>query len=426
MLSIARNCPYSDRVIESAIQESLSSGRYFADPFPLFDELRATAPVHYSETIGGWLLTRYDDSDRVLRDHETFSSKGRVTHLLNQLPIQTQERLRLLHAHFAIGLAHSDAPEHRRIRSLLSQSFTPKVMNSIRNEISTLATELIAKLQGDVDLIAYLLTPLPALVVGKLLGSTPSDIPDLIRWAHAVNGLYEKGGKISEDKALHAEAMLNEMRAFVTELVEARRRAKASGTLIGDEDVLSSLVAQEEEILSDQELLSTVVSLFVAGHETTTHLLGNGLLAILKEPKILDDARSAPEVIPLIVEEMARFDGSVPRSWRLTKSDVEIGGTEISKGSLVLPMLAAANRDPEHFKEPNSFDYNRENKRHLAYGKGVHVCLGAPLARIEAQEVLIAMLHRFKNIELAEEPERLEWRRDLALRGLIRLPVRLN
>lgn len=413
-------------MIESAIKENLENGRYYSDPYPLFDELRESAPVHYSSTIAGWLLTKYEDVDRVLRDHELFSSKGRVTHLLKKLPPETQRRLTLLNSHFAIGLAHSDAPEHRRIRSLLSQSFTPKVMSSIRNEISLLATELISRLDGDVDLIAELLTPLPALVVGKLLGSNPSDIPDLIRWAHAVNGLYEKGGKISADKALHAEAMLDEMRTFVTELVEARRQSKASGALIGDEDVLSSLVAQEEETLSDQELLSTVVSLFVAGHETTTHLIGNGLLAILKEPHILEDARKAPELIPLIVEEMARFDGSVPRSWRLTKSDVEIRGTFISKGSLVLPMLAAANRDPEHFKEPNSFNYNRENKRHLAYGKGVHVCLGAPLARIEAQEVLIAILNRFKRIELAEEPERLEWRKDLALRGLIRLPVRLS
>lgn len=426
MLSIPSDELYSLRVTESAIRENLDSGRYYSNPYPLFDQLRESSPVHFSETIGGWLLTRFEDVDRVLRDHEIFSSKGRVTHLLNQLPIETQSRLTLLNSHFAIGLAHSDAPEHRRIRSLLAQSFTPKVMGSLRDQIKILVEQLLSSLNGEVDLISELLTPLPALVVGKLLGSSPSDIPDLIRWAHAVNGLYEKGGRISEEKALHAEAMLTEMRQFVLALVQHRRDLKQSGRLTGDEDILSSLVAQEEEVLTDQELLSTVVSLFVAGHETTTHLLGNGLFAILQRPEVLIDAGNNHETIPMIVEEMARFDGSVPRSWRLTKEAVEIGSHQIKKGELVLPMLAAANRDPAQFDNPNSFDYRRDNKRHLAYGKGVHVCLGAPLARIEAQEILTSLVNRFKRIEFTEDPASLPWRKDLALRGLMKLPVRLS
>ena len=222
---------------ESLIEESLHSGEYYSDPFPLFDELRASAPIYFSETIGGWVLTRFEDVDTVLRDYENYSSKGRVTHLLNQLSNETQARIQLLHAHFAIGLAHSDAPEHRRIRSLLARSFTPKIIDSLRPEINSQANALIAELYGEVDLIEQLLTPLPALIVGKLLGSRPSDLPNLIHWAHAVTGLYERGGKISEDKALHAEAMLHEMREFVLELVAERRSHKAKGNLAGD-DVL--------------------------------------------------------------------------------------------------------------------------------------------------------------------------------------------
>ena len=410
---------------ESLITESLESGDYYKNPYPLFAELRANNPIHFSNTIGGWVLTRYREVDLVLRDHENYSSKGRVTHLLNQLSSEAQAKIKLLHAHFAIGLAHSDAPEHRRIRSLLAQSFTPKIIDSLRPEITTQAQSLVAKLEGDIDLIAELLTPLPALIVGKLLGSKPTDLPNLIRWAHAVNGLYERGGKISEEKALYAEAMLREMRDFVLELVSERRALKQADKL-ESADVLSNLVLQEEESLTDQELLSTVVTLFVAGHETTTHLLGNGILALLLRQDVLNEARKDETKIPLIVEEMARFDGSVPRSWRLAKSDLELSGVQIKKGDLVLPILAAANRDPEVFEDPDKFDLHRENKRHLAYGKGVHVCLGAPLARLEAQELLKALFQRFSHIELNADAQSLEWRKDLALRGLLSLPVRLN
>ena len=410
---------------ESLITESLESGDYYKNPYPLFAELRANNPIHFSNTIGGWVLTRYREVDLVLRDHENYSSKGRVTHLLNQLSSEAQAKIKLLHAHFAIGLAHSDAPEHRRIRSLLAQSFTPKIIDSLRPEITTQAQSLVAKLEGDIDLIAELLTPLPALIVGKLLGSKPTDLPNLIRWAHAVNGLYERGGKISEEKALHAEAMLREMRDFVLELVSERRALKQADKLEST-DVLSNLVLQEEESLTDQELLSTVVTLFVAGHETTTHLLGNGILALLLRQDVLNEARKDETKIPLIVEEIARFDGSVPRSWRLAKSDLELSGVQIKKGDLVLPILAAANRDPEVFEDPDKFDFHRENKRHLAYGKGVHVCLGAPLARLEAQELLKALSQRFSHIELNADAQSLEWRKDLALRGLLSLPVRLN
>ena len=415
----------AERASDELIKSSLASGDYFRNPFPLFDELRSSSPIFRSETIGGWVLTRYQQIDEVLRDHENYSSKGRVTHLLNQLPESTQARIQLLHAHFAIGLAHSDAPEHRRIRSLLARSFTPKIIDSLRPAIAAQAEVLIDQLEGEVDLIESLLTPLPALIVGKLLGSRPEDLPNLIRWAHAVNGLYERGGKISEEKALHAEAMLSEMRDFVLGLVKERRARKLLGQLT-DEDVLSNLVLQEDELLTDQELLSTAVTLFVAGHETTTHLMGNGILALLLNENVIREARKDETVIPLIVEEMARFDGSVPRSWRLAKSDLELDEVKIGKGELVLPILAAANRDPDVFPNPNLFDFERDNKRHLAYGKGVHVCLGAPLARIEAQEVVKGLLKKFRKIELGEDPKNLEWRKDLALRGLLSLPVRLS
>lgn len=414
-----------DHELEEQIAESINSGEYFQNPYPLFDLLRSTAPVYYSKTIGGWLLTRYVEVDQVLRDAETFSSKGRVLYLLSQLPDEVREEVQLLNHHFATGLAHSDAPEHKRLRSLLARAFTPRMVENLRSATAELARSLISNLGEEFDLIDDLLTPLPATVVGSLLGSSKEDIPDLIRWAYAINGLYEKGGHISADKALHAEKLLREMRAFVLDLVQQRRDLAKSGALNPEADVLAGLVAAETEVgaLTEAELLSTAVTLFVAGHETTTHLLGNGFAALLSNPSLWNEVKSVPEMINPVVEEMGRFDGSVPRSWRIAKSDTEIAGVKIAQGDLVLPILAAANRDPEVFAEPNEFNPRQENKKHLAFGKGVHVCLGAPLARLEGQEVLRALVELKPNLRLKYPLTQLEWRKDMALRGLIHLPV---
>lgn len=413
-------------MLDDLISESFSNKSYFSNPYPLFETLRRESPIFYSKIIGGWVLTKHEDVDSVLRNSEVFSSKGRITHLLNQLDPDLQPELELLHFHFARGLAHSDAPEHRRLRGLLARAFTPKMIENLRPRIREIATEIIGSLTNEVDLIGDLLTPLPARVVGELLGSSNEDIPDLIRWAHAINGLYEKGGRISADKALHAEAMLKEMRNFVGKLIQERQLKKKRGALTGDEDVLSALVMQEEDSLTEDEMLSTMVSLFVAGHETTTHLLGNGWYALLNRPEWISKMRHDSSLIPMVVEEIARFDGSVPRSWRLTKTETEIRDVKIPAGDLVLPMLAAANRDEEVFESPNNFNPLRDSKKHLAYGKGVHVCLGAPLARIEAQEVITLILEHFQSIEFASDPSKFNWREDLALRGLLNLPVKLS
>lgn len=413
-------------MLDDLISESFSNKSYFSNPYPLFETLRRESPIFYSKIIGGWVLTKHEDVDSVLRNSEVFSSKGRITHLLNQLEPDLQPELELLHFHFARGLAHSDAPEHRRLRGLLARAFTPKMIENLRPRIREIATEIIGSLTNEVDLIGDLLTPLPARVVGELLGSSNEDIPDLIRWAHAINGLYEKGGRISADKALHAEAMLKEMRNFVGKLIQERQLKKKRGALTGDEDVLSALVMQEEDSLTEDEMLSTMVSLFVAGHETTTHLLGNGWYALLNRPEWISKMRHDSSLIPMVVEEIARFDGSVPRSWRLTKTETEIRDVKIPAGDLVLPMLAAANRDEEVFESPNDFNPLRDSKKHLAYGKGVHVCLGAPLARIEAQEVISLILEQFQSIEFASDPSKFNWREDLALRGLLNLPVKLS
>ena len=412
---------------EELLESAISDGSYFSNPFPLFTELRKCAPVFHSPTLGGWIVTRHKDVSDILHNHEDYSSKGRVLHLLNKLEPAVQNRLPMLYTHFATGLAHSDSPEHRRLRGILAQAFTPKISENMRPITKEVVTGVLKDLRGEADLISDVFTPVPALVVGRLLGSSEGDIPSLIRWAGAINGLYEKGGNIDPEKALHAEAMLLEIREFVNNLADERRSWGRNGNLDPAADVLSGLVHAEvqSESLSESELVSTVVTLFVAGHETTTHLLGNGMLALLKQPELIMSLQQEPNLIPDAIDEMARFDGSVPRSWRIAKKDMNIEGAAIASGDLVLPMLSSANRDEEIFEDPDFFDLHRDTRKHLAFGRGVHVCLGAPLARIEGQEILKEILLRFPKIALKDPDVELRWRRDVALRGLISLPVKL-
>jgi cytochrome P450 len=409
------------------LKQSFEDGTYFSNPFPLFTELRNTDPVFFSQTLGGWVVTRFQDVSDILHNHQDYSSKGRVLHLINKLDSDVQRQLPLLRMHFATGLAHSDAPEHKRLRGLLAQAFTPKVSESMRPITKDVVKGVVSSLKPSSDLIHDIFTPVPALVVGRLLGSSEQDIPDLIRWAGAINGLYEKGGLIDPQKAIYAEEMLSEIRRFVVRLANDRRALRDKGMLDSSQDVLAGLVNSETigDSLTESELVSTVVTLFVAGHETTTHLLGNGLLALLNSDSEMQKIKAQPEKIPSAIDEMARFDGSVPRSWRITKRTMEVSGVLIPEGQLVLPMLSSANRDENEFADPDKFDIDRDTRKHLAFGRGVHVCLGAPLARIEGQEIIRALLLNFPNIKLDTKVEDLRWRRDVALRGLLSLPVQL-
>jgi cytochrome P450 len=412
---------------ETLLKQAFKDETYFSNPFPLFAELRKSDPVFFSDSLGGWVVTKFQDVSDILHNHQDYSSKGRVLHLINKLEPEIQNQLPMLQMHFATGLAHSDAPEHKRLRGLLAQAFTPKVSESMRPITREIVRKVIAGLNSNSDLIHDVFTPVPALVVGRLLGSTDSDIPNLIRWAGAINGLYEKGGVIDPQKAIYAEEMLQEIRVFVTKLANERRALRDKNELDPSQDVLAGLVNAElqGDSLSDSELVSTVVTLFVAGHETTTHLLGNGLLALLNSETELQKLKYNPELIPNAVDEMARFDGSVPRSWRLTKKEMEISGVVIPEGQLVLPILSSANRDENEFSDPDKFDLERDTRKHLAFGRGVHVCLGAPLARIEGQEIVKELLSKFPNIKLSVDIDKLMWRKDVALRGLISLPVTL-
>lgn len=397
----------------------LTDPGFFADPYPAYGRLREEAPIFWSEAWGAWVLTRHADALAVLSRPQLFSSAGRVGYLLRGLARAERERLALLDRHYQVGLAHADPPQHTRLRALLTRVFTPRMVERLRPRVEALVEALLdaALPAGRLDVIADLAYPLPATVVAELIGAPAEDRDRLRDWALGVNELFSGGGRTTMAQALRAQGALEEMHAYVAAL-SALRRAEPR------DDILSGLVAAEQagERLSPAELVSTVVTLFVAGHETTTHLLGNGLLALLQHPEQLALLRERPELMGDAVEELLRYDTPVQRGWRLAVEETEIDGQRVAAGAMVLPMLGAANRDPAQFPEPERLDITRKPGRHFGFGHGIHYCLGAPLARLEVAAALSALLRRAPGMGLAPGA-RLVWRRDVALRGLEALPV---
>jgi cytochrome P450 len=404
----------------ATFEQLLTSADFFVDPYPIYARLREDAPVYWSEAWGGWVLTRYADVAAVLRDPARFSSAGRISYLLAQLPEADRRRADLLERHYQVGLAHSDPPDHTRLRTLLNRFFTPRHLESLRPRIGQLVEGMLdqGERAGGMDVIHDLAYPLPAIVVLEMIGAPAAD-RDLFRdWALGINRLFAAGGRTNLEAVDAALASLAEIRAYISDLAAQRRRDPRA-------DLISLLVhAGADEQLSEGELLATCVTLFVAGHETTTNLIGNGLLALLRHPEQLSLLRENPDLALAAMEELLRYDTPVPRGWRLAKADVEIGGQPIRAGDLLLPMIGAANRDPAQFPAPDRLDFGRADNRHLGFGYGIHFCLGAPLARLEVPAALNALLRRFPALRL-DESIHLVWRRDVALRGIDSLPVLL-
>jgi cytochrome P450 len=398
--------------------ELLLSSEFFQDPYPTYHRLRTEAPVYWSEALGGWILTRYTDVVAIFRDHQRFSNAGRVTYLLEQLSPAARQQVERLEHHYHVGLAHSDPPAHTRLRALLTRVFTPRMIETRRPRVQQVVNELLDRVagRGEMDIIRDLAYPLPATIVAEMIGAPLEDLEQFRQWAEAINGLFKGGGRVVPEKVQAAHQCVLDMHQYIGGLIEQRRREP-------QDDILSGLLAAEqaEDKLTQAELVSTVVTLFVAGHETTTHTIGNSLVALLRQPDRLQQLREQPELMGEAVEELLRYDTSVQRGWRIATEDIEIGGERIGRGDLVLPMIGAANRDPDQFPDPDRLDFARPQNKHIAFGYGIHFCLGAPLARLEAPIALGALLQRFPNLRL--KTETLPWRHDIALRGVEALPV---
>ena len=401
------------------LDRSLVSPAFYDDPYPTYRHLRLYDPVHRSESVGAWMLTRYDDVLATLRDPGAFSSQGRMLAALAHITPEARARLRPLEEHFSVGLISADPPDHRRLRTLVTAAFTPRVVEALRPRIQVLVDELLdaALGRGEVDLIRDVAYPLPATVIAELLGAPAEDRDRFKGWSDGIMA-FQGTGRVTEATFDRAQASLLEMRAFLGALLERRRHTPS-------DDLLGRLVEAEAEgdRLTEAELLTLCVTLLTAGHETTTNLIGNGMLTLLRHPDQLRRLREDPGLMPAAVEEVLRFESPLQRNPRRVVRDVELGGKLLRRGDLVLQILGAANRDPAQFDQPDRFDIARQGNRHVAFGFGIHFCVGAPLARLEAPIAIGSMVRRFPALALAGAG--VTWQEHGLLRALTELPVTL-
>ncbi|HET8575690.1 MAG TPA: cytochrome P450 [Methylomirabilota bacterium] len=382
-----------------------------ADPYPFYQRLREVDPVHQSP-LGFWVLTRYDDCVMVLRDPR-FGRAG-FEAMLESVYGGAAEPGRL-----PTSMLFRDPPDHTRLRGLVSRAFTPRVIEGLRPRIQQIVDGLLDRIQeaGRMEVIADLAYPLPVTVISEMLGVPEDDRERIKQWsADIARSLDAIGLPTDQEIVERGRTGRRAIGDYFRSLIPDRKKRPRG-------DLLSLLIEAEEQgdKLSEGELLATCVLLYIAGHETTVNLIGNGLLALLRHPAELKRLRDDPALTQSAVEELLRYDGPVQRTARITNADVEIGGHKIAHRSMVVTVIGAANRDPAHFPDPDRLDISRPDNRHIAFGFGIHFCLGAPLARLEGQIALGTLVRRLPRLTLATD--RLEWRESQVLRGLKSLPV---
>ena len=384
----------------AALDEMLVSKEFLVDPYPILHRLREEDPVHWSDSIGGWVLTRYDDIVTTFRDVTRFSNEGRLARAVEYLPAASRAKFKIFEDHYRMkSLIHSDPPDHTRLRALVTKAFSPRLVEAMRPRIQAIVNGLLDSVQGrgQMDVIRDLAVPLPVTVLAQIFGAPASDQMLFKGWADdllAFQGL----NKPSEETLAGSQKALVEIRGYLAGLIQERQRQPR-------EDLLSELVAAEAEggKLSESELLNSCITLLVAGHETSTSMIGNGIYTLLSHPDQWRLLQSDPSLLTSAIEEILRYESPVARQPRLMKQDTEMGGKQIRSGEMVFQMLNAANRDPAYFTEPDRFDITRQKNRHLAFGFGIHFCVGATLARAEAHIVFSTVMERLPRIRLAED-----------------------
>jgi cytochrome P450 len=386
-----------------------------ADPYPYCRRYREEEPVHFSEALDAWVLTRYRHVEAVLNDGRFSANRRLARNRFAQM--MTQEELRRMGpVGQVVTMLGADPPEHTRLRRLVSKAFTVRAVESLRPRIQALVEELLdaAEEKGDFDLIADLAYPLPVIVIAEMLGIPPQDRDTFKRWSDDVAASL--GPLTAPEVAERARQSVIEMTDYFRQAVAQRRRHPR-------EDLISGLVAAEEQgqALSEQEVLATLILLLVAGNETTTNLIGNGMLALFRHPDQWQRLCRQPELVRTAVEELLRYESPAQATSRVALQELEIDGHRVQPYQMVMCIIGAANRDPEVFAEPDRLDIGREPNPHLAFGDGIHFCLGAPLARAEAQVALAALARRFPHLRPREEQA--DWGPNYILRGLKRLPV---
>jgi cytochrome P450 len=385
-----------------------------ANPYPLFHRLRTEDPVHWDPFLHTWVVTRYVDVLEVLH---MFSAER--THTPEKLKAMGLEQMSPIAQLMVKQMLFMDPPAHTRLRSLASQAFSPARVEVLRGHIREIVNRLLDEVQSRarMDVIKDLGEPLPCTVTAEMLGVPLTDQHMLKAWSA---DFAEMLGNFQHNPE-HAPRMLrtvNEMTAYFHNAIRQLRDHPREGL------IYSLMMAEVDgDRLTDEEVVATSIVTMVGGQETTTNLIGNGVLTLLRNPSELKRLREDLSLIPSAVEEMLRYESPSQHTGRLAPADVKLGGKMIRKGQAVMAVMAAANRDPERFPDPDRFDITRKDNRHLAFGYAAHFCFGAALARVEGQETFDALVRRLPDLQL--EPGPLVWRNNLGLRGLNALPVRL-
>jgi cytochrome P450 len=406
------------------------------NPYPFYEQLRTQDPVHWDEELGFWVLTRYAEIESLYTD-ERFSRAQGLMRGFQRLPAPERKLVQPVYHSFSKTVFYADPPYHTHLRGLMNHAFTPRRVERLRSYIQATVDELLDEAQsngGVVDVIRDLAYPLPVMVISELLGLPASDRDRFKRWSDDLFAILGTVRHKTTDLLERAAQSLSEMTEYVKDLSHKRRETPEDDLLTAllsvtaEEDLgcphpHSPASAHASSILTEEELVSNINILLSTGHETTTHLIGNGLLALLHHPDQMERLQSQPSLLEPAIEEMLRYDNPVQITYRSALEDANIHGKLIRKGDLVNSIIGSANRDPQRFSNPDCFDVTRNEGRHLGFGLGIHFCIGAPLVRLEAEIVFETILRRFPRISLGTET--LEWQEHPIFRGLKSLPVNL-
>ena len=415
------------------------------NPYPFYEQLREQDPIHWDEEMGFWVLSRYADIDALYTD-ERFSRAQGLMRGFQRLNEADRQIASPVYHSFSKTVFYADPPYHTHLRSLMNHAFTPRRVERLRPYIQNVVDELLddAQTGPEVDVIQSLAYPLPVMVIAELLGLPASDRDCFKKWSDDLFAILGTVRPKSQELLERAAQSLEEMTEYVRDLSRRRREHPQDDLLtallsVTDEDGFACPHAYDPSTLQDggegvrehaaastltgEELVANINILLSTGHETTTHLIGNGLLALLQHPDQTKKLKADRRLLAAAVEEMMRYDNPVQITYRSAVADAEIHGRLIRKGDLVNTIIGSANRDPERFTKPNRFDITRSEGRHLGFGMGIHFCIGAPLVRLEAEIIFETILRRFPGLALTTE--NLEWQEHPIFRGLKSLPVRL-
>jgi cytochrome P450 len=392
-----------------------------ANPYPFYERLRSHDPIHWDAAAGmdgGWVLTRHADVMAALRDSHVSAERLEPPQGTEWLPEEYRAAAQEVFRVMPHQLLFLDPPDHTRLRGLVSKAFTPRLVEAWRPRIVQLANELLDPVEeaGQMDVIGSLAYPLPAIVIAELLGVPPEDRQQFIEWSSDFGGFLDSSN-LTPQEALQALQGVADFMEYFRGIIAGRQSAPR-------DDLLQALLAarEREDALSEDELLANLVLVLAAGHGTTTHLIGNGLLALLRDSEEYRRLGENPDLMPTAVAELLRYDSPVQLTGRRVSQDITIGGVHLSEGQHFMAILGAANRDPEQFSDPNQLDVGRAENRQISFGFGIHFCLGAPLAKLEAEIALAAVTRRLPQLRLADDAV-LEWQPSIVFRGLRSLPV---